>query len=322
MATKKFNTGIEIDNGGVAAKTGGSATQVWRTDGSKGIVPKDTEIYRRMHHISRAHHLYDFPVGLVTGVANDYSDFMAKKDAISTSRRFWVVKKTDGFTAVAIDTTYINIDLPGLWLSFARLLTDASMSNQYYFEEPLTQIRLGTTLRFSSGTWVIYDGSTYQAGTWTTNSASFCHLINLMRPKTPTASDPVDYSDVVKVTAQTFNETQQEQGRTNLSAEKLSTVVILNTAPTTAELLANLKNTILKTSGANTAWVLPISGALPDGWQVMVKTNADSSINFSVADATVSIEYNEVGAIGHMTARSEAWIMLKNNIYYINGEVG
>lgn len=68
-------------------------------------------------------------------------------------------------------------------------------------------------------------------------------------------------------------------------------------------------------------FVLPAAGVLVNGSRYLVKTAATGSVQFSTFDGTVTIEYNLMDALGYMSARSEAWVLFQDNVYYVNGEV-
>lgn len=118
---------------------------------------------------------------------------------------------------------------------------------------------------------------------------------------------------------QSFTEAEKTQARENIDAEKRSAVRIVSANPTTQNFIDWEGDILLVKTTRN--FVLPAAGALVDEARYLVKTDKTGIVNYSVADATVSIEYNDVNAIGTQSQRSETWILLKDNVYYITGEV-
>ena len=129
-----------------------------------------------------------------------------------------------------------------------------------------------------------------------------------------------DLSKFVKTdVAQTFTDAEKTQGRSNIGAEKRSAVRVVAADPSSQNFV-DWESDILLVKTART-FTLPAAGTLPNGSRYMVKTTANGTIQFALADGSVSIEYNDVNATGYMSQRSEAWVLFQDNVYYISGEV-
>lgn len=129
-----------------------------------------------------------------------------------------------------------------------------------------------------------------------------------------------DLAKYVKVDeAQTFTSAEKEQARANIYAKKEEAVRKVSTDPTSQNFIDWAGDILLVQAATN--FVLPVSGTLSNGDSFLVKTDKNGSVSYSTADGTVSIEYNDINATGQQNARSEAWILFQDNIYYINGEV-
>jgi hypothetical protein len=118
---------------------------------------------------------------------------------------------------------------------------------------------------------------------------------------------------------QTFSASEKTQGRDNILAEKRSEVRIPVSNPTNQNFIDWESDILLVKTVRN--FVLPTTGTIPSGSRYLVKTTSTGTVQFSTEDGTVTIEYNDIGSLGYMAQRSEAWVLFESNVYYVNGEV-
>lgn len=254
--------------------------------------------------------------GVVVDVADDFSDLDTKTASVDSNEDLWLVRTLNGMNWFAYKNT-VSIDFLNAYFAFVEIVNGEEIGDQYFKVDAQSSTWNETTdYNVISGVNVPISETALPG----TSQANFFNMVQFSRiSDVEGAGEPADYDKVVKVTSQSFTDTEKTQGRTNLLAEKRSQIRVVSTDPTSQNFIDWEGDILLVQTAKN--FVLPVSGTLTDGARYLVKTDKTGTVAFSTADGTVSIEYNDINALGNMVERSEAWILFKNDVYYITGEV-